>query len=175
MTEKNFCITLVKLSCVALWEIRGISEGLGFLPTSEICPASHRVPGLCHLRDGKLRLFPRGHPARGGRALCGFRLPGAGGGRGAFSGQPLLSSRQFVPTEAILLSRYTGFWAFHKINRILIRLFWNFSQIISDSFTIREQLSYLKAALLLKYTLSFYRNSNRLICWGLFRSSSRYF
>ncbi len=27
------------------------------------------VPGLCHLRDGKLRLFPRGHPARGGRAL----------------------------------------------------------------------------------------------------------
>ena len=43
MTEKNFCITLVKLSCVALWDIRGISEGLGFLPTSEICPASHRV------------------------------------------------------------------------------------------------------------------------------------
>ena len=43
MTEKNFCITLVKLSSVALWDKRGISEGLGFLPTSEICPASHRV------------------------------------------------------------------------------------------------------------------------------------
>ena len=42
MTEKNFCITLVKLSCVALWEMRGILEGLGFLPTSKICPASHR-------------------------------------------------------------------------------------------------------------------------------------
>ena len=42
-----------------------------------------------------------------------------------------------------------AFIAFHKINRILIRLFWNFSQIISDSFTIRGQLSYLNAALLI--------------------------
>ena len=25
-----------------------------------------RVPGLCHLRDGKLRVCSRGHPARGG-------------------------------------------------------------------------------------------------------------
>ena len=53
---------------------------------------------------------------------------------------------RYRTTEPILLSRYIGFWAFHKINRILIRLFWNFSQIISDSFTIRRQLSYLKAA-----------------------------
>lgn len=56
---------------------------------------------------------------------------------------------RYRTTEPILLSRYTYLWVFHKINRILIRLFWNFSQIISDSFTIRGQLSYLNAALLI--------------------------
>ena len=38
-----------------------------------------------------------------------------------------------------------AFWDFYKINRTLIRLFEDFSQISSDSFTFGQRFPYLKA------------------------------